>query len=61
MKSMRSDKENHQINIVKMSTYDEEICRENNLLRSLLSHIQLSNSCEDQSDMTRKKRFKSSM
>jgi len=61
MKSMTSDKENHQINIVKMSTYDEEICRENNLLRSLLSHIQLSNSCEDQSDMTRKKRFKSSM
>jgi hypothetical protein len=44
-----------------MSTYDEEICRENNLLRSLLSRIQLSNRCEDQSDMRRKKRFKSSM
>ncbi|CAF1272991.1 unnamed protein product [Rotaria sordida] len=60
-KSMMSDKENHQINIIKMSTYDEEICRENNLLRSLLSHIQLSSHWEDQPDMTRKKRFKSSI
>ncbi|CAF2768026.1 unnamed protein product [Rotaria sp. Silwood2] len=60
-KSMMSDKENHQINIIKMSTYDEEICRENNLLRSLLFHIQLSSHFEDQPDLTTKKRFKSSI
>ncbi|CAF1233855.1 unnamed protein product [Adineta steineri] len=61
VKSMTSDNENHQIYIMKMSTDDEEIWRENNLLRSLLTHIQLSNDSEDQSDMTRSKRFKSSL
>ncbi|CAF3731908.1 unnamed protein product [Rotaria sp. Silwood1] len=60
-KSMTSDKENYQINIIKMSTYDEEISRENNLLRSLLFHIQLSNHFEDQPDTMKKKRFKSSI
>jgi len=55
-KSMTSDRNYHQINIIKMSTYDEEISRENNLLRSLL----LSTHLQDQSDMTRRKRFKSS-
>ncbi|CAF3934389.1 unnamed protein product [Rotaria magnacalcarata] len=60
-KSMISDNESHQINIIKMTTCDEEICRENNLLRSLLSHFQLSNQAEHQSDTTRKKRFKPSM
>ncbi|CAF3408355.1 unnamed protein product, partial [Rotaria sp. Silwood2] len=61
IKSMMSDKENHQINIIKISAYDEAISHVNNLLRSLLYHIQLSNHSEDQSKMTRKKRFKSSM
>jgi hypothetical protein len=60
-KSMTSDKSNHQINIVKMSKYDEEIWRENNLLRSLLSHIPLSNDLEDRSETTTNKRFKSSI
>jgi hypothetical protein len=59
--SMTSDKQNHQINIIKMSIYDDEVYRENNLLRSLLSNIQLSNYVEDQSHMTRSKRFKSSI
>ncbi|CAF1458750.1 unnamed protein product [Adineta ricciae] len=61
-KPMTSDKCNHQIHIMKMSTYDEEIWRENILLRSLLAHIQLSNSSEDQCEMakTNSKRFKSS-
>ncbi|UJR08070.1 hypothetical protein I4U23_012347 [Adineta vaga] len=61
-KSMTSDKTKHQIHIMKMSTYDEEIWRENNLLRSLLTHIPLSNySDEDQFQMMKTmKRFKSS-
>jgi len=56
-KSMTIDRNYHQINVIKMSTYDEEISRENNLLRSLL----LSTHLQDQSDMTRRKRFKSSI
>lgn len=60
-KSMASNKENYQINLIKMTTYDEEICRETNLLRSLLLNFQLSNHFEDQSDTRRKKRFKLSI
>jgi len=56
-KSITSDRNNYQINVMKISIDDEEISRENNLLRSLL----LSNHLQDQSDMTRRKRFKSSI
>lgn len=60
-KSMTSDRHYHQINIIKMSNYDEEISRENYLLRSLL----LSNHFQDQSQQIttttmKVKRFKSS-
>ena len=60
-KSMTSDKQNHQINIIKMSIYDDEIYRENNLLRSILFNVQLSTHLEDHSHMTKNKRFKSSI
>jgi len=56
-KSMTSDRNYHQINLIKMSNYDEEITRENNLLRSLL----LTNRFQDQSYMKNSKRFKSSI
>jgi hypothetical protein len=55
--SMTSDRNFYQIHLIKMSNYDEEISRENHLLRSLL----LSNQLQDQSDMTKRKRFKSSI
>ena len=60
-KSMTSNTKNHQIAIMKMSLYDEEIWRENNLLHSILSNIQLSFDFDDQSYMMTKKRFKSSI
>lgn len=60
-KPMTSDNKNHQICLIKISTYDQEVYREHNLLRSLLFDIQKSNHFEDQSDIiTTKKRFKSS-
>ena len=55
-KSMTSDKIYHQIHLVKISNYDEDINRENNLLRSLLLNKQF----QEQSNTNRIKRFKSS-
>ena len=56
--AMTLDKRYHQINIMKMSQYDEELWRENTLLRSLLYHIQLSDATEDPPAMPNHKRLK---
>ena len=58
---MSSNFQDHQINIMKMSTFDEEMWRENNLLRSILFHIEIPRNSEDQSNTMAKKRFKSSI
>lgn len=55
--AMTSDNIHHRIHLVKMSNYDEETTRENNLLRSLL----LTNQFQEQSNSKGGKRFKSSL
>lgn len=55
--SMTGDHRYHQIHLMKMSNYDDEMTRENFFLRSLL----LNNQFEDTSEMKGRKRFKSSM
>lgn len=59
-KSVTSDGDHQQIQLMKMSKYDEELWRENNLLRSLLTHIPISNESNSSAKSLRFKRFKRS-
>lgn len=59
-KSISSDQQIHQINLIKMSKDDEEVWRETNLLRSLLDDIPLVKNIDDRSVLIPQKRFKSS-
>ena len=58
IESMTSDQRFQKVTLMKMSTYDEELWRETNLLYSLLQQIPISNDVHNRSTQRSNKRFK---